>query len=114
MDKITFSNDINGIAQEDIQEAVKLGESYFHTEEDPTQLRNNKANFLWIHEHFPKCLNIIKSREKVIGFTLILLCNKEYMNDFLSKKISWEDKNNHLHAILLIIYQNKDSKFFFF
>jgi len=85
--KITFSNDVDA-SEEDIREAARIGENYFQTEKDPRQFKVNYANYSYVYEHFPKCLNIIKHGKIVIGFTLILPCNKKIMNDFLSKKIN--------------------------
>ena len=86
--QITFSNDCGGVVPEDIREAALLAESYFHTEEDPTQLKASESNFSWIYYNFPQCMNIIKDAQKVIGLTFILPCTKIYMDDFLSKKMN--------------------------
>ena len=88
LNQITFSNDCGGVVPEDIREAASLAESYFHTEEDPAQLKANEVNFSWIYYHFPQCMNIIKDAQKVIGLTFILPCTQVSMDDFLSKKIN--------------------------
>jgi hypothetical protein len=88
MGRITFSNDSGKASEKDITKTVNLAEGYFHTAKDKTQLRTNKANFTWVYGHYPHCLNVIKSDGKVIGFTLVLPCNKKIMTDFLRNKIN--------------------------
>ena len=54
MAKIIFTNNLDRIVQKDIKEAAKLAESYFHTKDNPDQLKTNEANFNWIYHNFPK------------------------------------------------------------
>jgi hypothetical protein len=84
---ISFSNE-TGASEDDIREAARIGENYFQTENDPRQFRVNYENYSYVYRHFPNCLNVIKDENRVVGFALILPCNRKIMDDFLSKKIN--------------------------
>ncbi|MBI2449638.1 GNAT family N-acetyltransferase [Candidatus Pacearchaeota archaeon] len=84
---ITFSTD-TGLKEKDIEITGKLAEKYFKTQNDPNQIKVKEAHSKWILNNIPECLNIIKDDNTVIGFTLILPCNKVIMNQFLNKKIN--------------------------
>ena len=84
---ISFSNEARA-SEDDIREAARIGENYFQTEKDPRQFRVNYENYSYVYNHFPHCLNVIKDGKRVIGFALMLPCDRKIMDDFLSKRIN--------------------------
>src|SRR3989344_6494256 len=87
MKQITFSTDSKNkpTLKESIQ-STKLVEDYFKTKEDNSQAQINLENIKWVRNNIPDCVNIIKYKNKNIGNTFIVPCNKKLMNQFLSKK----------------------------
>ncbi|PIN79957.1 hypothetical protein COV11_04925, partial [Candidatus Woesearchaeota archaeon CG10_big_fil_rev_8_21_14_0_10_30_7] len=85
---ITYSSDTNDLTFKDLRDTAKLAEKYFGTEKDPSQMPTNEKESKWIFNNLSECVNTIKYNGELIGFSFILPCNKELMDDFLSKKIN--------------------------
>ncbi len=88
MRQITFSIDTGKFNLEDIVKAEQLAENYFEMRHNPGQLQATEEDYTWIHKHIPDCFNVIKIKDEIIGFTLIIPCNKQLMEQFLSKRVS--------------------------
>ena len=71
-----------------IDETSKIVEEYFGTQKDPHQITTSPENRNWIYKNIKYYLNIIKHKDKIIGFSFMLPATKELMDKFISKKIS--------------------------
>lgn len=85
---IIYSSDTNKASKEDVEIISQMAENYFKMREDPTQIKAAKETKEWIYTKFPESLNIIKNKDRIIGFTWVLPCSKELMNQFLEKKLN--------------------------
>ncbi len=84
---ITYSTDA-GLTYKDLRDTAEMAEKYFGTEKDPSQMPTDENASKWLLENIPDCVNVIKDNEELIGFTFIIPCNEDIMNQFLSKKIN--------------------------
>ncbi len=72
----------------EIKESMRLAEKYFDTSNDAEQAPINLENATWIRKTVPKCFNVIKYGDELIGFSLVYPCKREIMDKFVSKKIN--------------------------
>ena len=91
MNNITFSVDYGRVSDKEADEVMALAEEYFKTESDSEQAKVNNENKNWIHNNIPECIDVIKDKEKIIGFTLIFPCKQETMSLFLNEKINEDE-----------------------
>lgn len=84
----TFSSDKGNYPFQDMVKADEIAEKFFHTDNDPDQLKINIKNDKRIYAKFRECENVIKYKNQVIGETFILPCTKKIMNEFLENKIT--------------------------
>ena len=87
-DKITFSSDSGKISRKDLDETSKITEEYFGMKKDPNQIPATSENKDWVYKNIPDYLNIIKNNGKIIGYSLLLPCNRTLMDNFVKKKIN--------------------------
>lgn len=87
MKDITFSSD-SKLTWKDHHALVVLIDKYFRSQEDPEQMSTSKENIRWVHKNIPECTNVIKYKDKVIGSTFIIPCNKRLMDLFIFKKMT--------------------------
>src|SRR3989344_6947209 len=85
---ITFSVDLGKLTKEDVDESSELAEEFFHMNSKPDEIPASEKNRKFVLKNIPECDNIIRANGKIIGFTLIIPCNKEVMERFLSNRIS--------------------------
>ncbi len=88
MNNITFSSDTKIITLKEILETKRLGESYFKTKIDPDQFPATNKSAEWTYKKIQNFINIIKYKNKIIGFTFIIPSNKKLMKYFISNKIT--------------------------
>ncbi len=84
----TFSSDTGTYPFYDLMEADLLAEKFFHTANDPEQLKICVKNDKRIYKKFPECENVIKYKGKIIGETFILPCVSSVMKSFLKGTMS--------------------------
>jgi hypothetical protein len=102
----SFSCDHPWYPFQEMLEADFLANQFFHTENDPTQLRIDKKNDVKIYKKFAACENIISYKDNVIGETFVLPCTKKYMQLFLDNKIN--EAQLFEHIINEVTYENFD------
>jgi hypothetical protein len=88
-EKLAFSiNSKKKAKLKEFREACRLAEKYFKVSEDPEQMPADHDSSIWLSKNFPESLNTITLNGKLIGYTFILVCSREDMLDFVSKKIN--------------------------
>lgn len=107
MKGITLSSDEGHLSIEDNIQTGKLAEEYFNMDDDSEQIPATIGNVKWINKNIPDCVNAIKFKGRMIGFTFIILCNKKIMHAFLNKEIN--EKDLFLKIKKEVNYENFDS-----
>ncbi|HYD03286.1 MAG TPA: GNAT family N-acetyltransferase [Alphaproteobacteria bacterium] len=86
--KVTFSTDTKVISIQDLYETVRMAEKYFKTISSNDQIRTDDPDDKWYLQNALDYTNIIKYKDKVVGYTMFLPCTKQVMNYFLDNRIS--------------------------
>lgn len=84
----SFSSDTGNISRKDLDETSKIAEDYFGTQKNNNQIATTPENRDWFYKNIKDCINIIRFKEKIIGFSFTMPTTKKLMNSFISGKIN--------------------------
>ncbi len=85
---INYSLIKGSFTRKDLINASKFSEAFFHTADNPFQMPEKELTYKFFTKHFPLSTNIIYDKNKVIGHTFVLPCDKKNMICFLKGKIT--------------------------
>ena len=84
----TFSVDNQIVKKENLDGPARMAEKFFKIESDPNQIPITPKTLRWITTHIPNCVNVIRNKNKVIGFTFLVPTTKWTMRAFVKGKIN--------------------------